>query len=251
MIKKIAYYHQAETGLELIYSQNNRISYPLHNHVSTYVIGFVLKGKFILRREKEPICYSPNTLFIISPYEPHALSVITPYDLLNICIPRSVIETAKPATLKQQTIQSLLQILPESTLDADKADLLQNAIDALYWQHQKNQHQTENPHIASLKSALEKEAEKNIRIQTMAKSAFSSPYHFIRKFRKSVGLPPHQFQIQNRVRKAQKLLPTTPSLTDVALMSGFYDQSHLIRQFKKILGITPGEYRQSFHELPQ
>lgn len=37
----------------------------------------------------------------------------------------------------------------------------------------------------------------------MAQNAFLNKYHFIRSFKAEAGLTPHQFQIQNRIRKAQ------------------------------------------------
>ena len=70
-----------------------------------------------------------------------------------------------------------------------------------------------------------------------------SPYHMIRKFKKAFGLTPHQFQIQCKVRKAQKLLETTKSIPEVAYEAGFCDQSHLDRCFQKIVGMTPRQYQ--------
>ena len=62
----------------------------------------------------------------------------------------------------------------------------------------------------------------------MAKNALLSKYHFIRNFKAEVGLTPHQFQIQNRIRKAQRLIHKTDTITEVALATGFCNQSHFI-----------------------
>ena len=80
-------------------------------------------------------------------------------------------------------------------------------------------------------------------IEEMAEDTQVSPYHMIRKFKKAFGLTPHQFQIQCRVRKAQKLLETTKSIPEVAYEAGFCDQSHLDRCFQKIVGMTPRQYQ--------
>lgn len=82
-------------------------------------------------------------------------------------------------------------------------------------------------------------------IEDMSKSIGISPYHMIRQFKAACGLTPHQFQIQCRVRKAQKLLEEGKSVIEVAYATGFCDQSHFDRCFRKVVGLTPNVYKQS------
>lgn len=86
-------------------------------------------------------------------------------------------------------------------------------------------------------------------IDDMAQSIGMSPYHMIRRFKDACGLTPHQFQIQCRVRKAQKLLEEGKSVTEVAYATGFCDQSHFDRCFHKIVRLTPSQYKQSVKRL--
>ena len=80
-------------------------------------------------------------------------------------------------------------------------------------------------------------------IGDMARSVGMSPYHMIRQFKAACGLTPHQFQIQCRVRKGQKLLEEGKSVTEAAYATGFCDQSHFDRCFQRIVRLTPGEYK--------
>ena len=98
-----------------------------------------------------------------------------------------------------------------------------------------------------LKNQLLQTPENPFSLEQMAKHICISPYHMIRQFKTAVGLTPHQFQIQSRIRKAQKLLKTNKSVTEVALETGFCDQSHFNRYFKKIVGLTPKEYKKAIH----
>ena len=50
---------------------------------------------------------------------------------------------------------------------------------------------------------------------------------------KNVANPLNEFQMQNRIRKAQRLIHKTETITEAALATGFYDQSHFIKQFEK------------------
>jgi AraC family transcriptional regulator len=79
----------------------------------------------------------------------------------------------------------------------------------------------------------------------MAAVARVSPYHFARQFKKTAGLPPHQFVIMRRVERAKQLLETGTDfcLADVAAQVGFSDQSQLTHHFKRLVGVTPGQFR--------
>ena len=251
MKKQVCYYFQHHAGLEFIHSRNSDISYPLHNHVSTYVIGFLLKGNITLIRENEKTRCAPKTLFIIPPYEPHAIDADTPYDLLTICLHKNALASTHPAELKQLAARYLSEILPANALNKADHHTLENVIDAVFHRHSHFLRKTESRTISRLRARLETHAENRISIKEMAQAAFTSQYHFIRQFRKNAGLTPYRFQIQNRIRKAQKMLPLTRTLTELAYLTGFYDQSHFIRHFKKVLGMTPGEYLDAVHTLPE
>ncbi len=67
-------------------------------------------------------------------------------------------------------------------------------------------------------------------------------FHLLRAFRRSLGLPPHLYQTQLRLRHAKRLMLAGESPAMAAVAVGFSDQSHLIRRFKAAYGVTPGEY---------
>jgi AraC-like DNA-binding protein len=69
-------------------------------------------------------------------------------------------------------------------------------------------------------------------------------FHLLRAFRRTVGLPPHQYQTQLRLRQAKRLMLAGEPAARVAAAVGFSDQSHLIRKFKAAYGVTPGQYLQ-------
>lgn len=88
---------------------------------------------------------------------------------------------------------------------------------------------------------------RDLTLEAMAEQVGFSPYHFARLFRQTTGESPHQFVLRQRIEKAQSLLRETDApLADIALESGFANQSHLTRIFKRYLGLTPKAYRLSF-----
>lgn len=68
--------------------------------------------------------------------------------------------------------------------------------------------------------------------------------HFARAFRRSTGVAPHDYLSQLRIEEAKRLMLTTKlPLADIALMSGFGDQSYFTRVFSRIVGTSPGAWR--------
>ncbi|MEM8610932.1 MAG: AraC family transcriptional regulator [Cyanobacteria bacterium P01_H01_bin.105] len=70
-----------------------------------------------------------------------------------------------------------------------------------------------------------------------------SPNYFAILFKQAMGIPPHQYVIQCRVERAKHLLVNSKELSvaDIALLTGFSDQSHLSRHMRKTLGVCPRE----------
>ncbi|MEM7035102.1 MAG: helix-turn-helix transcriptional regulator [Chloroflexota bacterium] len=84
-----------------------------------------------------------------------------------------------------------------------------------------------------------------VSLKALAANLNLSPYHFARLFRKTMGIPPHQYFMQLRLEKAQSMLLTQGelSIAGIAQATGFSDQSHLTTQFNNHFGITPKQYR--------
>ena len=78
----------------------------------------------------------------------------------------------------------------------------------------------------------------------LARMAHMSPYHFLRSFKATTGVTPHQWLLRARLRKAAEQLATTAlPITDVALDVGFADLSNFTRTFHAEFGASPRQYR--------
>ncbi|SMD13071.1 AraC family transcriptional regulator [Sporomusa malonica] len=83
----------------------------------------------------------------------------------------------------------------------------------------------------------------NVSLDQLASIAGLSAFHLAHVFTKEIGVPPHTYQLQVRLKKATDLLAYGKPLVEAALETGFCDQSHFQKAFKKKFGISPGQYK--------
>ena len=87
---------------------------------------------------------------------------------------------------------------------------------------------------------IRRQAARPITISEVAASIALSDSHFRRAFKIATGLPPHRWLLSVRIGEAQKLLKEgVASLSEIAIVTGFVDQSHFSRAFQKIVGVSP------------
>lgn len=89
-------------------------------------------------------------------------------------------------------------------------------------------------------SYIEEHLDQDLSLAVLASVANVSVSHLKTLFRRSTGLPVHEYVIQRRVERAKVLL-TRGELpaSQVALEAGFAHQSHMARWMRRILGVTP------------
>lgn len=100
-----------------------------------------------------------------------------------------------------------------------------------------------HPAVRQAREYIEDHHADNLSLADLCRLTNLSRFHLLRLFAAEVGLPPHTYLTQVRVRRAAELLARGRAIADAALEAGFTDQSHLNRWFKRILGVTPGAYR--------
>ncbi|WP_244595767.1 helix-turn-helix domain-containing protein [Bosea lathyri] len=83
-----------------------------------------------------------------------------------------------------------------------------------------------------------------VTLAAMAQVAGMSPSNFIRSFKRSTGLTPHRFVVEQRVLVARRLLATSDlPIVEIALAVGFSSQSHFGVAFRAVTGESPARYR--------
>ncbi len=90
---------------------------------------------------------------------------------------------------------------------------------------------------------IQENLSEEVSLNNMAEAAGLSPFHFSRQFKLSMGYPPYQYVLQQRIEQAKyRLIRGGQSISEIAVQTGFYDQSHFAQQFKRHCGITPKKF---------
>ena len=83
-----------------------------------------------------------------------------------------------------------------------------------------------------------------ISLEKLAKLVRLSPHHFCRAFKKSFGIPPHQYVVHLRIERAKLLLTNTAiSVTEIASSLGYSQTSTFSAAFRRTTGRTATEFR--------
>ena len=205
---------------ELVLIDRRRLDFDEHCHCFDYIITTVKDGQgtLVIGGASRTLCAGDT--FTVRPYEAHSLCSDTPVSLMSLCLDKRIF--ASEGLLTERDISVFLSSAL-SLFDERRDD-------------------TTDEYILPSRSSIEEHPERGFDLDHYAVNANYSKYHFIRRFRKAAGLTPHRFIIQNRIRKAQRLLDDGSRITETAVSVGFYDQSHFDKYFRKIVGILPKEY---------
>lgn len=91
---------------------------------------------------------------------------------------------------------------------------------------------------------IDDNSDRPLDLETTAKAAGVSSFHFLRLFSNVLGVTPHQYLVRARLRHAARLLAdNTRSITDIAFDVGFGDLSNFVRTFHRAAGVSPRRFR--------
>lgn len=239
-------------SLEFVIIREGILRFEEHSHTSDIVFSGIVKGQAVFSLNSEPHTVSANESFCVLPYENHSLTSDEPVDMLTMCIKKELLQSdSDTLAIIAEAVQGLCMQGELSDNEKNMARALYASASELWDSFIEHEEAEQDILLAEGRKLLEDNPENDSDIQDLAEGCFMSKYHYIRRFRDISGLTPNRFRLQNRVRKAQRMIADGRSISDAALTSGFYDQSHFDRYFKRIVGIPPREYIRSLRNIVQ
>ena len=247
-------FYKAE-NMELVLGKKILHSFPNHIH-EKYCIGLILSGKVNFYIKDKFYELVEGDIYLINPSEPHSLtsannSVIsyrvvcfTSFPKNNRVFNKHIIRNKK---LRNEIDMFIDNTIKDKSIDCDRFYniILKETFDII--EIRNNEEEDERIRIA--REYIRANIESKIPLDDIARKANISKYYFLRIFKEKLGMSPHKFHTQQKLRLAKGMIVKEISLVNIGCELGFVDQSHFINTFKKYTGVTPKEYRNSYKDL--
>lgn len=167
---------------------------------------------------------------------------------LVVMMSRAAVEAgAEPNVVLGRNYRSLVE-LSEIDDDEDLADWVRRMLETLIDSIRTCQ---QYPHSLLMMKAvkyMQANLHQHLRRDDVARIAGLSPSHFSKIVTERMGRPFSQLLTQMRINRAKELLlHTEKSLSEIAMESGFFDQSHFSKSFRLQTSLSPGEFRRRAH----
>ncbi len=269
MIENVTYWRDpAIKGLETCLVLDSRHSFPKHAHDAVYAVGLMEKGgSYSLGPGKDEGFVGAGDIALINPGQVHsgvpARDIPVTYRMLYFDI--DLVQAAagdlqagdynvpefRPIVVHNPALQrKLMQLCLSMAAKAgnlEKESILVEALARLLAEYAgiRKVKALSGHHPRAVRQAKECMAanlDMKISLEEMARGVGLSRYHLLRVFKKHTGVPPHLFRTQRRIDLAKQLLRQGMPLAQVALDTGFVDQSHFTNKFRQFTGATPTQY---------
>ena len=247
----------------LIWMEGRTTGYRV-DPVGEYVIGLATCVGYRLRRAGSWDTVAPNQLVVLDPSSAHSgapiatepwagrLLVIELPDVaagssdVAVEFPDPVVGDPAIANRFNQLHETARSVASRLERESSVAAFLHDLAQLSPNRHTASDKRLDLPAVRAAARYLQDNLTVNVSLDDVARAAGTSKFHLVRQFRAVTGVPPHTFQVGQRIRLARRLLESGFGAAEAAAVAGFVDQSHLHRHFTHRLGITPGRYARSF-----
>jgi AraC-like DNA-binding protein len=244
--------------------------FPNHFH-EYYVIGYVENGQRRLECKNKDYVINPGSLVVLNPFDSHTCSQINNEALDWRCI--NIKKEIMGKAVKKLYGKDNLPVFSETVIFNEEILVLLKKLHALIISGSENNKEkqqkfydiidnlSKNYAIQSEKPEIHEEDEisrlcdymksnyiKKISLTELSDIAGLNKFTLLRNFNKIHGVTPYQYLETIRIEKAKQYLEAGSSPAEVALNTGFSDQSHFTRFFKSFIGLTPKQYQKIFKE---
>lgn len=242
--------------------------FPNHFH-DYYVIGFIENGKRILSCKNNEYVLKAGDILLLNPLDNHTCysedGKPLDYRCLNISkgVMKKIVkeiftidylpEFKDPVVFSNDLVENLKllhQMVMKKETEFFKEELFYLLLEQLIKEYAilaSNKKLEFKEPIKKVKQFLDDNYEKQISLNELSELSGMNKYTLIRNFTHEMQITPYQYLEIIRINHAKELLEAGIDLTEVAILSGFSDQSHFTRFFKRLIGLTPKQYQNIFN----
>ncbi len=255
-------YRSRLPGVEAMYRRSEH-AFPRHAH-DQYGIGLITRGAQKSWSAVGTVESVVGDVIMVNPGEMHDGSPIggarewhmlylepdvVARELADECLGDLMLQPVAHDRLLADEVTKLLGALRMPDACGDPEELLLACLASSVQRHRLSGPSLPHasPSVARAIEWMKAEPQADTSLSALASACDVSRFQLIRSFMREVGTTPHAYRMQLRLQVARRHLAQGRAIAEVALLTGFADQSHLTRAFVRQVGITPGRYRAAMH----
>ena len=101
------------------------------------------------------------------------------------------------------------------------------------------------PHLRMARDLMDRHYAEPLSLESVARQAGYSRFHFLRAFRKAYGETPRAYLTRRRIERARDLLRSANlTVTEICHMVGFSSLGSFSDRFTELVGCPPSRYRE-------
>ncbi|MFK7924287.1 MAG: helix-turn-helix domain-containing protein [Bacteroidia bacterium] len=106
---------------------------------------------------------------------------------------------------------------------------------------------TRTQRIVRAKRFIDKAYEQPLNLNRLSQEAYLSKYHFLRVFKKTYRITPHQYLLRRRIEQAKDALRENKlNVNEICYLTGFESHGSFSSLFKREVGMSPSQYRKFY-----
>ncbi len=253
-----------ETGIFTAYKDYN-VAREYHD---SFLFLYTISGSGTIDTEDNEFILSPGFGTIIDCRKPHSYhcndddwkffwmhfkgsSSAPMYDILyhdSIC-PIKLTERENFEQLSMELVHKAAQsdIISSLEISARIHAIFNKLIHSVIEGEKSTRRKTYSDDIDAVIDFIESNYHDPITVDDMIKQIHISKYHFIRLFRRVIGITPYSYLTNYRINISKQMLRSSDSsISEIAESCGFSDTSNFIAHFKRHTGVRPAQYRKDF-----
>lgn len=236
-------------------------TYSSHDAAEHFRVNIVERGWFRLKYGRREWTLGAGSMFLSRPTEVYGYSHVK-YAEPDTCLrvefygPLSgelgesvfrlplVLPKTNRLSFLRLRLGSLLSNAAEMSLDALACELVDAAANAEHDRHplyRSEQLRWYAERIGAARELMDCDPTADHRLWHLSSQVGMSVFLFARVFRELIGMPPHKYLVHRRLNRAQDLLRSGMSVTDVCYAAGFNNLSHFIKTFRAYFGVLPSK----------
>jgi len=246
MVERVLHARDASNAVGAVRVEGGVAATPPHAHVSL-ILGLVDAGRRRMTLPGGPLDLGPGDGFVIPPDTPHAWEAdgggghrVLVFDPAAFRFPPWSAGVARDAGW-MAAFDALHMRVEAGAGDARPlAERLLALTDRLV--PRSSEPKLTSGAAKAARREVQTRLEEVLDLAELGRRVGVSPYHLHRLYRATWGLTPAEHRLEARLREARRMLLAGMSPAEVAVATGFADQSHLTRVFRRLMGVPPGAW---------